>query len=332
MTRLFSRINKYFSVTYFSVLYIGLIIMLQSIHLPLKAYFFVRVGLVCLALLFSSNSAQALGDLTVTPTRVIFEGRERSKTIHLVNRGNVKATYRVEFTQMAMADDGNMSEIDVAEEGQVFADSMLRYSPRQVDIEPGDSQTIRIMVRKPRDLAAGEYRSHLVMYAIPDQAGNSQTLDNLQPLKEQEVGISLGVIYRVSIPVVIRHGDLNAEFSFSSADYLTAAENTELTEAESTEARDGQGSRVSFTLERKGTRSVYGDIEVAYQPDTENQWYVVGMVKDFVVYVPNNKRKTSLPLIAPEGIDIDKGQLKITFSQGEKREKQILATTLVSLP
>jgi P pilus assembly chaperone PapD len=321
---LFSRINKIISVTYFSVLYIGLIIMLQSIHLPLKAYFFVRVGLVCLALLFSSNSAQALGDLTVTPTRVIFEGRDRSKTIHLVNRGNVKATYRVEFTQMAMDDGGKMSEIDVAEDGQVFADSMLRYSPRQVEIEPGGSQTIRIMVRKPRDLVAGEYRSHLVMYAIPDKAGNSQTIDNLQPLKDQEVGISIDVIYRVSIPVVIRHGDLNAEFSFSSADYLT--------EAESTEASDEQGPRVSFTLERKGTRSVYGDVEVAYQPDTENQRYVVGTVKDFVVYVPNDKRKMSLPLITPEGLEIDKGQLKLTFSQGEKREKQILATTLVSLP
>ena len=298
--------------------------MLQSIHLPLKAYFFVRVGLVCLALLFSTNSAHAVGDLTVTPTRVIFEGRDRSKTIHLVNRGNVKATYRVEFTQMSMDDGGKMSEIDVAEEGQVFADSMLRYSPRQVEIEPGGSQTIRVMVRKPRDLAAGEYRSHLVMYAIPDQAGNSQTLDNLQPLKEQEVGISLDVIYRVSIPVVIRHGDLEAEFSFSSADYLT--------EAESTEVSDEQGPQASFTLERKGTRSVYGDIEVAYQPASENQWYVVGVVKDFVVYVPNEKRTMSFPLIAPEGLNIDKGQLKFTFSQGEKSEKQTLATTLLSLP
>ncbi|MFT6100922.1 MAG: P pilus assembly chaperone PapD [Arenicella sp.] len=306
--------------------------MLRSVLLPPKVYFYFCAGLVCLALAFSARSAYALGDLTVTPTRVIFEGRDRSKTIHLVNRGNVKATYRVEFTQMAMDDDGKMSEIDVAQEGQVFADSMLRYSPRQVEIEPGGSQTIRIMVRKPRDLAAGEYRSHLVMYAIPDKAGNSQTLDNLQPLKEQEVGISIDVIYRVSIPVVIRHGDLNAEFSFSSAYHLTEAENTELIEVENTETSDEHGSRVSFTLERKGTRSVYGDIEVAYQPDTENQWYVVGMVKDFVVYVPNDKRNMSMALIAPEGIDIDKGQLKITFSQGEKREKQTLATTLVSLP
>ncbi|MBL4673960.1 MAG: molecular chaperone [Arenicella sp.] len=303
--------------------------MLKSIHLPLKVYFYFCTGLVCLALTFYARSAQALGDLTVTPTRVIFEGRDRSKTIHLVNRGNVKATYRVEFTQIAMDDDGNMSEIDVAEEGQIFADSMLRYSPRQVEIEAGGSQTIRIMVRKPRDLAAGEYRSHLVMYAIPDKAGNSQTLDNLQPLKEKEVGIPLDVIYRVSIPVVIRHGELDAEFSFSSADYLTEAETTELTEVENT---DEQGPRVSFTLERKGTRSVYGDVEVAYQPQTENQWYVVGMVKDFVVYVPNDKREMSLPLIAPEGIEIDKGQLKLTFSQGEKGEKQTLATTLVTLP
>lgn len=309
---------------YFSVLYIWLIIMLQSIHLSLKAYSYFCVGLVCLALLFSTSSAQALGDLTVTPTRVIFEGRDRSKTIHLVNRGNVKATYRVEFTQMAMDDGGKMNEIEVAQEGQFFADSMLRYSPRQVEIEPGDSQTIRIMVRKPRDLAAGEYRSHLVMYAIPDKAGNSQTIDNLQPLNDQEVGVSIDVIYRVSIPVVIRHGELDAEFSFSSANYLTAAENIETS--------DDQGPRVSFTLDRKGTRSVYGDIEVAYQPASENQWYVVGVVKDFVVYVPNDKRRMSLSLIAPEGLDIDKGQLKITFSQGEKREKQILATTLVSLP
>ena len=45
---------------------------------------------------------------------------------------------------------------------------MIRYAPRRVTVPPGGSQQIRILLRRPRDLEPGEYRSHL--WIVTEQA------------------------------------------------------------------------------------------------------------------------------------------------------------------
>ena len=54
--------------------------------------------------------------------------------------------------------------------GEHFADGMLSWSPRQITLQPGTAQVVRLMVRKPEGLAEGEYRSHLdFMDLVADQ-------------------------------------------------------------------------------------------------------------------------------------------------------------------
>ena len=40
-------------------------------------------------------------------------------------------------------------------------------------LAPGETQAVRLLLRKPGNLADGEYRSHLLMQNVPKDAGVS---------------------------------------------------------------------------------------------------------------------------------------------------------------
>ena len=133
---------------------------------------FRTMAFVVAALLVLAVPAKPLfaapGDLLISPVRVVLEGRQRSAELTLVNRGEETMTYRVEFENRRMLEDGRFESALEAREGELFADSMIRYAPRRITLEPGSPQTIRVLLRKPSDLAEGEYRSHLLFRAVPE--------------------------------------------------------------------------------------------------------------------------------------------------------------------
>src|SRR3954451_4123156 len=141
------------------------------------------------------------GDLLVAPTRVVLEGRQRTAEITLVNVGSATATFRISLINLRMDVNGGTKEIETAdaEPGERFANDLIRFSPRQVTLEPHVAQTVRIQARKPADLAAGEYRSHLLFRAVP--AAAPAVASPAEPATE--VTIKLTAVYGVSIPVIV---------------------------------------------------------------------------------------------------------------------------------
>ncbi len=267
-----------------------------------------------------SNGVCAFGDLTVVPTRAVFEGRDRSQTISLVNRGTTTSTFRIEFTEMAMDEFGGVKEITEFEQGQFPASSLIKYSPRQVTIAPGESQTVRLLLRKPSDLEPGEYRSHLLMYGIPQDSVNSETLQVQETLKDGEVGIQLNAIFRVAIPVIVRNGDLSSTFELSNVSVTGLDINSE------------SSPNLEFSLTRSGARSVYADIDVIYKSRTNpEESFLLGKVKDYVVYVPNKVRTTKLPLEIPEDMEALDGTIEVQFYKSENGKKEVLASTLLDV-
>ena len=107
-----------------------------------------------------------VGDLMVMPTRVIIENRDRSAEVALRNSGRAVCTYRISFREMRMVPSGKLEVVPKAEGGFSAAD-LVRFTPRQVELKPGETQTIRIQLRKPEGLKDGEYRSHLVFQGLP---------------------------------------------------------------------------------------------------------------------------------------------------------------------
>src|SRR5262249_50468906 len=99
----------------------------------------------------------------VAPTRVVLEGSRRTAELNIVNTGTRTATFRVSLVHMRMLENGDIAEVADVLPGESVADSLIRYSPRQVTLEPTRAQTVRIQVIKRADLPAGEYRSHLLV-------------------------------------------------------------------------------------------------------------------------------------------------------------------------
>ncbi len=210
------------------------------------------VPALCLAavaciVLPAAARAQSIGDLGVSPTRVVLAGRTRSAEIVLLNRGTQPATYRISVINMRMTETGKFEPIEEPDSDQMFADKLIRYAPRQVTLDPGATQTVRVMVRKPRDLPPGEYRSHLYFRAVPPPgAGRSVEFAD----SGQGIQINLVVIPGVTIPVIVRHGDLSAQATLSDINV------SDLDEPE--------GPKLSLRINRQGDRSLFGDLTAAF--------------------------------------------------------------------
>jgi P pilus assembly chaperone PapD len=250
-------------------------------------------------------SAQGFGDLVVSPTRVELEGRTRSTTVTLTNRGSESALFRISLIAMAMDESGRLKAVDEAPAGLLTAEQLVRYAPRQVSIPPGGTQTVRLVLRKPADLAVGEYRSHMFFRAVPPE-------DAGRGIAEQKgqggVSVKLTPIFGITIPVIVRHGDLDLKVGMSGFAVVP----------------DQDKKKLTFKLNRQGKKSAYGDVKVEYTPAGGGSPVVVGEVTRLAVFTPNTERNVEVPLIAPPGTTLGKGTLKVLYRQVNGDE--ILAT------
>ena len=272
------------------------------------------IGFSATAVVPTSTMAQSSGDLVVAPTRVVFEGRTRSAQLGLVNKGSGAATYRISVINMRMSENGQLTEIAEPEPGQQFADRLFRYSPRQVTLEPGASQAIRLLLRKPKDLPPGEYRSHLMMRAVPDEAG--QSVEAPAPA-DGGISVTLIPIFGIAIPVIVRHGDLDYSAEISELEYVKPAEANQL-------------GKIRFNLSRTGDRSTFGDLTASI--DDGGKEVVLAQVMRLAVYTPNKNRIVEMPLRIPEGVSMAGKKITLKYKTTAEEGAKLLAESAAQLP
>ena len=135
---------------------------------------------VVLLLWLVAAASSVWADLSIFPTRIVLEKNQRAAQVELMNNGTEPETYRINLVNRRMGESGEFIEIEKPGEGELFADPLLRYSPRQVQILPGSSQIVRILVRKPAELLVGEYRSHLQFDRLAQASGSSSIESSLE--------------------------------------------------------------------------------------------------------------------------------------------------------
>lgn len=260
----------------------------------------------------SLNSSAAL---LVTPSRVVFEDRNRSEQVTLTNKGDETTTYRISFIRQKMSEDGKFLPVEEGEEG-AFSDTMVRYSPRQIVLEPGQSQVVRLMLRKPRGLADGEYRSHMLMQALP-QVTKSDISKAVE--KDSEgINIEIATVIGVSIPVIVRNGKLSTELNFSNVHFVKSTD-------------PEKKSYIELDMNRTGTQSTFGDFRVTYV-DGSGSESVVAIAKGIAVYTPNTLRKIQIQINTPDNKSFEKGHFHITYSEPGKDESTgLIASTDLKL-
>ncbi len=279
-------------------------------HMPSRKIKAVLAGLVLLT--HSAVSA----DLMLYPTRVVISGSQRSGQVQVANRGTGEQTYRISIVNRRMGDAGEINEADEPQAGEQFADSMLIYTPRQITLKPGETQTIRVSVRKPAELADGEYRSHMQF----DQVVAAEGASDLEDAAKQEPGklnLMVQTLLGTSIPVIVRHGQTSATVSLSDLKVVPAEKEA--------------GPFLSLRFNRQGNQSVYGDMVATYtSPGAEP--VEVGRVNGLAVYVPNATRTARIPLNLPEGKVLKGGSIKLTYSDRPEDGGKLLAETFVNVP
>lgn len=249
-----------------------------------------RIGLAALAatLIMPIMPAQAAGDLLVAPTRVVLDG-DRGTEVILNNIGSETATYRISLELRRMTTDGRLEEVseEQANEIERAAKAMIRYAPRRVTLPPNQPQAIRLGVRAPEGLADGEYRVHLLFRAIPEARSVTD-----QTVPEGGFTIALTPIYGVTIPIIVRYGNLQATAAIANGRM----------------EKDADGQTFAFDLSRSGNRSTYGEIRIT-KPGTEEP---VMIARGIAVYPEVTKRTVSLP-VSPEIASQLNGQISVAY-------------------
>jgi P pilus assembly chaperone PapD len=268
------------------------------------------IAAVLLSALATTLAAQdGIGSLLVAPTRVVFGGTRRTAEISLINTGNRAATYRISLIRLRMSERGDVQEITEGRPGERFADALVRFSPQQVTLEPRVAQTVRIALRKPADLETGEYRSHLLFRELPSSEAPAG-----EP-KAEGVSIRLIPIFGVSIPVIVRHGELPS---------LLVLEDSRLVDSAAGE------QALEVTMRREGGSSVYGNLEVAYLPAKGGR-VEVGRVQGVAVYTPNLSRIVRIPVPRLEAGALGRGRLEVTFIATDS-VRPLVALAEIALP
>lgn len=281
---------------------------------PMKGIKSVFSGLFIAAMLVAVNlpfSANAQGDLLITPRRVVFEGGKQSQELTLANTGQDTARYNVSFVQYRMTETGAFEQIEQADSGQFFADAYLRFFPRSVTLAPNEAQVVRMQYRRRPDMQPGEYRSHVYFRAVPKETAlGEETLEDTTA-----IGIRLVPIFGITIPVIIREGNLDLTVGLTDLALDTKSDTIPV---------------LSVTFTRSGDKSVYGDLLVSWIPEKGDP-VEVGVVRGIAVYTPNKLRRFNMQLRKIAGVDYSKGKLMVRYQAPNDLKPEVYAEREFSL-
>jgi P pilus assembly chaperone PapD len=211
-----------------------------------------------------------VGDLLVAPTRIVLDGRRGTEVI-LNNIGDEPATYRVSVEFRRMTADGRLEDVAEPSAAEKLAEEMIVYAPRRVTLAPRQPQSIRISARPPQGIPDGEYRVHLLFRAIPPARPVATPAE-----APKGVSFALIPVYGVTIPVIVRLGQLQATAGIANVHLDT---------------QDGKPV-VALELSRKGARSTFGEVRVLKAGVKDP----IAQARSVAVYTEVGSRAVSVPI------------------------------------
>jgi len=260
-----------------------------------------------------SQLVSAQGNLLVAPIRVVFEGTKQKEDLNLTNIGQDTAVYLVSFIQYKMKEDGSFLQLDNVDSITTRSDKYLRIFPRKVVLPPGESQTIRMQYRKPADLKDGEYRSHLYFRAEKEVSALGM---NTTQTDTTQMSVSITPVFGISIPVIIRNGNLAYKMSLSDVALTTVNDTV---------------SNLTFLINRTGDRSSYGNLRAEFVPAV-GKAFDVGQANGVGVYTDLSARKFSMSIRNRAEQRLKNGKLVIHYSLPREEGDTELAKTEFKIP
>jgi P pilus assembly chaperone PapD len=241
-----------------------------------------------------------VGDLLVAPTRIIMDGGRGTEVI-LNNIGEETATYRISVELRRMRADGTFEDVTAPNAAEIAARDMIVYAPRRVTLPPRQPQTIRIAARAPAGLPDGEYRVHMLFRAVPPAQPPVKT-----PADFKGIGFALTPVYGVTIPVIVRLGNLSATAAIAHVGKTQ---------------QDGKPA-IALDLSRKGSRSTFGEVRVLKAGLSEP----LAVQRGVAVYTEIDKRQVTIPVDA-RFVDQASGPVTVQYLELIDGAPSVLAET-----
>lgn len=232
-----------------------------------------------LALLFAGLmtlfvASQAYAHLMITPMRFVFEGKTRSHTLLLLSGDTKTRTYRLGWKLMKMDELGQYHDLPLDAAGTNSVPRMVVFSPRTVTLAGGGRQNVRLSLRKPAELPAGEYRGHLLFEDITDET-SAGTANPENP------SIKLNIKLGFTVPVIVRSGEIKPG-AVAIANPKTQP------------GVDGGAPTLQLDLSHTpGQGSVYGQVVVKSSDEK------IGIMSNVALYPEMSKRTVNVPLTRP---------------------------------
>ena len=231
---------------------------------------FLSIAATVAVALMPSPAAAGIGDLLVAPTRVVLDGRKGTEII-LNNIGDDVATYRISLDLKRMTAEGKLVDVTVPDDREKAAEAMILYAPRKVVLPPNQPQSIRVTARPAPGLADGEYRVHLEFRAIP-----APTPASPDPVKVDGVAFRIIPVYGVTIPVIVRLGNLQATAAVADVQRVDV----------------GGKPAIRLALSRQGSRSTFGELRVLKAGIKDP----IARIAGIAIYTEINQRSVTIPL------------------------------------
>lgn len=267
----------------------------------------VIISSLLVMLAFASSVVEA--SLLISPTRIAFGDRDRVQRVTLINTSSEEKTYRLEWVEQKITSEGGYQTLTPEEVKQFpIASKYIRFSPRQVILQPGQRQTVKLLARRGKDIEDREYRSHLRFTALPSRKKESAPVSG--------VSMKLDLLMSYSIPIVLRQGKLNVSAKIERIALQTSPSKPD--EAE-----------ILVNLSRDGQKSTTGKLVAFYKPygsDAETQ---VAVLNGFNFF-PDTSNITKT-VIWPNYERPGPGSLRIALIGEKEFAGQTLAEKIVSL-
>lgn len=211
--------------------------------------------------------------LLISPTRVVLDERNRSQKVVLINQTNEARTYRLSWTEKKINKNSKIEHIVVSDvPGQFIASDMYRFSPRQVTLDANEKQTVRLLFRRPKGLADGEYRSYLKFTPVAKNNSIKKAAENTSVLLEPIISFSM--------PVIARQGTVDASVDINKIQVI--------------KNKQSRSAKVQLTIAKAGKYSTTGNMLIYWKPTSGADEQIVAQVHGYNIYPDQSQYQLSL--------------------------------------
>ncbi len=230
-------------------------------------------------LLFSSV---IYADIVITPTRVVFEDRDRFASVMLVNPGDKTSTYEMKWRFFKMQETGPAYRAVEESVTDFDLSKYIIFSPKRVSLAPGASQKIRLALRRPAEIPDGDYHVHLGFAPVPDKIENIAGAD-VDGATRPAVSVKINVGY--TIPVILRSGKVDVSAFIERISLSRNRVNGLLRVAVPVRREGGPysilGHLIIYHIDENGRQERVGEISNAHIfPEVDRRVFDVQLIKD----------------------------------------------------